>query len=507
MAFHSYEFIFGALPACYIGFVLAHRFGGWPTAFAFLAVASVAFYAQWAVSLAAVLMASVVANYLAGELIMRLVGKARRFAGPVLVAALVGNIAALGYFKYTNFFIDIANQVTGAAAPHVSLLVPIGVSFFTFIQIGYLIEAYNGQVESPGFVRYVLFATFLPCVTAGPLVLQREMFDQMKNRTDAALDAMRLATGGTLFAFGLFKKVVLADSIAPFADAVFDGAAVGQAVAPLAAWIGSTCYALQLYFDFSGYSDMALGLGYIFGLKLPLNFDSPLKATSISEFWRRWHMTMTRFFTTYVYTPLAMRGIRRATSNHYGVGARFIATAGFPVLVTFFVAGIWHGAGWTFVVYGLIHGVALAINLAWRQFRMPHLPSLVGWTLTMAVVVSGLVVFRSKELTTAFDLLANMWTFGLLGEPAGTAAKVAVDLRTAGAMIFVLGSIVLLMPNSQQILHDYWPSIDPRPDMAPVEAGLVVWKPTSMRSITIASVAVVAIASIGSTSTFLYYQF
>ena len=506
MVFHSYAFIFGALPACYLGFLLAHRLGGWQAAFAFLAVASVAFYAQWAVTLAAVLMASVIANYLAGEMIMRL-SNTPRAAGVALIAAISANIGALGYFKYTNFFIEIANQVAGSSIPHVFLLVPIGVSFFTFIQIGYLIEAYNGQVEGPGFVRYVLFATFLPCVTAGPLVLQREMFDQMKNRTDRAFDATRLATGGTLFAIGLFKKVVLADAIAPFATTVFDGVAAGHGIAPVTAWVGSICYALQLYFDFSGYSDMAIGLGCIFGLMLPLNFYSPFKATSIAEFWRRWHMTMTRFFTTYVYTPLAMRGMRGAMARGHGPGARFFVTAGLPVMATFFVAGIWHGAGWTFVVYGLIHGTAIAINLAWREMGLPKIPTVLAWGLTMAVVVSGLVVFRAANLSTAGTLLASMWSMGLIALPPTEAALLAIDMKTAGSMIVVLGSIVLLMPNSQQILHTYWPSIDSKPESAGAQAGLVVWKPTLARSISIAAVAVVALASIGSTTTFLYYQF
>lgn len=506
MAFHSYEFIFGVLPACYLGFLLAHRIGGWQSAIAFLSVASVVFYAQWALALAAVLMASVVANYVAGECIMRLSSRARRSAGIVLGTAISANICALGYFKYTNFFIDIANQVAGAGVSHVNLLVPIGVSFYTFIQIGYLIEAYNGQVERPGFVRYVLFATFLPCVTAGPLVLQQEMFDQMKDRTDRAFDAVRLATGGTLFAFGLFKKVVLADSIAPFANTVFDGVAAGQSISTLTAWVGSTCYALQLYFDFSGYSDMAIGLGCIFGLKLPLNFDSPFKATSISEFWRCWHMTMTRFFTTYVYTPLAMHGMRTAMARGYGPAARFLMTAGCPVVVTFVIAGIWHGAGWTFIVYGAFHGIAIAVNLAWRELGLLKIPSVMAWGLTMAVVVSGLVIFRSADMGTAGQLLASMWSMGLMAQPSAE-ALLDIDIKTAGSLIVVLGSIVLLMPNSQQILHTYWPSINPKPDTASRRAGLVVWKPTVVRSFGIAAVAVVALTSIGSTTTFLYYKF
>jgi alginate O-acetyltransferase complex protein AlgI len=507
MLFHSYAFVFGVLPACYLGFLLAHRVGGWQVAYTFLAVASVALYAQWGVLLAALLMSSVVANYLAGEAILALRDSRRREAGWVLFGAIAANVILLAQCKYTNFFIDIANQLANSGISHINLIVPIGVSFFTFVQIAYLIEAYNGNVAAPGFTRYVLLVTFIPCVTAGPIVGQREIFDQMKDRKRRALDPIALASGGTLFAIGLFKKVVLADSIAPFADSIFNGAAAGLAVDPLTAWIGALCYALQLYFDFSGYSDMAVGIGCIFGLKLPLNFNSPFKTSSISDFWRSWHMTMTRFFTTYIYTPLAVRGMRRSLTHSYSTPRRFMATAGTPAIVTFLVAGVWHGAGWTFVVYGLIHGVAIAVNLGWRQFAKIELPWTLGWLLTMSVVVSGLVVFRSPDLMTCAHILSAMWTGGMANTSPMAPEALTVDLRTAAAMIMVLGSIVLLMPNSQQILHANWPSSDSQPESTSVEAGLIVWQPTMLRSVSIALLSIVAIASIGSTTSFLYYSF
>lgn len=506
MAFHSYAFILGVLPVIYAAFLLAYRFGGWPAAFNLLAVASLAFYGQFGLGLLAILLASVSANYAAGAIIGGLTSN-RRLAGAVLVGAVVANLAALGYLKYANFLVDIANQLTQAGVPHVQLIVPIGVSFFTFVQIGYLVEAYNGQVERVPFTRYVLFSTFFPAVTAGPLVLQREMLGQLGNRSDNAFDAYRLSAGLTLFAIGLFKKVVLADSIAPIANAVFDGTASGMIVATLDAWLGSTAYALQLYFDFSGYSDMAIGLGLIFGIRLPLNFDSPLKATSISDFWRRWHMTMTRFFTTYVFTPLAMRGMRHALGRGKGAHGRLIHASLIPVVVTFLVAGVWHGAGWTFIVYGLIHGVALAINQAWRELRLPEVPSLLGWFMTMAVVVSGLVVFRAPDLATAGTLLSSMWLGGMFLLPDAAAVTVQVDARLAISLITLLGSIVLLMPNSQQMMHRAWPSSDAPCPRAPREAGLLAWGPNAGSSLAAAAIGTVALASIGASSTFLYYQF
>lgn len=506
MAFHSFSFILGALPVMLAGFLIAYRIGGWTTAFRYLAVASLAFYAQFGLGLLLVLATSVAGNYAVGELI-RVIHERRRLAATVLIAAIAANLFALGYFKYSNFLIDIANSMFGSEYSHAKLLLPIGISFYTFIQIGYLIEVFGGQTSRPGFANYVLFSTFFPCVTAGPLVLQGEIFQQMKDRTDTAFDAQRIAVGVTLFSIGLFKKVVLADSIAPFANTLFDGVDAGQVVTSGTAWIGAVCYALQLYFDFSGYSDMAIGLGCMFGLRLPLNFASPFKATSISEFWRRWHITMSRFFTNYIYTPMAMTGMRWALTRRQPMLVRTLVAGALPALVTFVVAGIWHGAGWTFVVYGVIHGAAIAINLIWRDVGPFRMPPMFGWLLTMSVVVSGLVVFRAPNLDTATTILAAMWTVNAL-EPASVGSVlVTLDVRMALALIVLLGSIVLLMPNSQQILHRYWASSDPQPADAAFEAGLLVWKPTLGTAMATAIVSVTAIASIGATSTFLYYQF
>ncbi len=505
MVFHSFEFILIFLPLTYAGFVASHRLAGWTGAFRFLVVASLVFYAQWSIALVGLLVASLVFNYSIGNRIIA-ASASPKTARLLLLGGIAGNLVALGYFKYSNFLIDILNAMSGAGLDHIRLLLPVGISFFTFVQIGYLVEAYNGRVVRPGFDRYALFGAFFPCVTAGPLVLQREMLDQMQDRRDDAFDSQRLAVGVTMFGIGLFKKVFLADSIAPFANTVFDGAAAGEALTAGVAWLGAVAYALQLYFDFSGYSDMALGLGIMFGLRLPLNFDSPFKATSISDFWRRWHMTMTRFFTTYIFTPLAIHGMRKAGAKSAGPLERFLLTGAVPALVTFLVAGIWHGAGWSFMVYGLIHGFAIAIHIGWREARLPMPPAVVGWFLTMAVVVSGLVVFRAPELATSMRILLEMWTFGLVLEPSAATA-IAIDQRMALATIVLLGAIVLLMPNSQQILHRGWVSSDQMPVNAVRDAGLVAWRPSIAVSVGLAATLSIAIASIGDGSTFVYYQF
>ena len=508
MIFNSLEFVAIFLPLAYLGFLLAHRVGGRETLPTYVAIVSVVFYAQFSTTLAMILCGSIMFNYLASSAIIA--ARSREGGGGalgILVGSIVANVVALGYFKYTGFLLEVAGDMTGMGMPHVDIILPVGISFYTFVQIGFLVDAYGGQIEKrPTLARYAVFAAFFPAVTAGPLVLSREMLSQMD--TWKAFEPRRLGVGCAIFAAGLFKKVVLADAIAPFANTAFDGVASGMAIEATVAWLGSVAYALQLYFDFSGYSDMAIGLGLIFGLRLPLNFNSPFKATSISEFWRRWHMTMTRFFTTYLYTPLAVRGMRRVMGKSKDAPAsrfeRFVLTAGGPVLFTFLIAGIWHGAGWTFVVYGLIHGVALAINHAWREFKMAPVGDVTGWALTMGVVVSGLVVFRAPDMATAITIWTQMWTFGLVDLGAETAA-VTMNMQSAAAFIVVLGAMVMLMPNTQQLTgSDRVTSDETATDALP---STLRWRPSTAWAVTAAVVLVLGIGKIGANSSFLYYQF
>jgi alginate O-acetyltransferase complex protein AlgI len=501
MNFTSYQFILGFLPLAFLGFVLANRYGGAKMAINFLAVASLVFYGLFSLPLLFVLLGSLVFNFAAGNIIACLTAQPK-VARNLMIGAVVANLGLLGYLKYTNFLIDVANQVAGTGFEHQNLIVPIGVSFFTFVQIGYLLDAYNGQLLKHDFGRYIVFSAFFPCVTAGPLVLQREMMEQLGQERIDAVDVRRILIGLTMFGMGLFKKVMLADSIAPYADVVFNGAHAGATVDFAAAWIGSTCYALQLYFDFSGYSDMAIGVATIFAIRLPLNFDSPFKATNISDFWRRWHMTMTRFFTTYVYSSLAMNGMRKSARLQLGARGRFLLVAALPSIATFLVAGMWHGAGWTFVLYGLMHGFAIAAYLGWREFSPVMLPSPMAWMLTMVTVVSGLVMFRAPDVSTALSILGHMWGLG------GTGTEIiALDAARAMSMIVLLGAITLLLPNTQQILHHDWPVIDTKPETAEMEAGLVSWRPSISAALVSACIFTVAITSIGSTTGFLYYKF
>lgn len=506
MGFNSFQFILMFLPACYVGFILVHKVLGWNGVYAYLALASLAFYGFFAPVLAVILTVSVIFNYLAGTAI-RLRRQQDKSAGALAALAIAANLFALGYFKYTNFFIDIVNQLSGTGISHLDIIVPVGVSFFTFTQIGFLIEALNGQTQRVGLGKYALFATFFPCVTAGPLLIQRDMFAQMHNRSDNAFNMTALSVGLTMFGIGLFKKVILADSIAPYANLAFDGVALGAAIAPMQAWIGSLCYTLQLYFDFSGYSDMAVGLGFIFGMRLPLNFNSPFKASSISDFWRRWHMTMTRFFTTYLYTPFAMKNTRKAMKAGYSPARRWLSAAAMPIFFTFVIAGIWHGAGYTFFVYGLLHGLALAIDSGWKHFKLPSPGRVLGWAMTMSVVVSGLVIFRAPTLEVATVMLSSMW--GITALAGGFAGNdfISVDVFSAVALIAALGVIVLCAPNSQQILRATWISTDPQPDEEAFHSHIVRWRPNAAWAVAAAVLFVLSFTSLGGDTGFLYYSF
>jgi alginate O-acetyltransferase complex protein AlgI len=502
MSFTSLQFIFIFLPVAYLAFVAANRIGGSQMAISVLAIASLFFYALFGVQLLLVLLASLVFNFVVGNVITCL--KEHPHVGRnLLLGAIAVNLGLLGYLKYTNFLVDVVNQIANSGYAHIDIAVPLGVSFFTFVQIGYLIDSYNGQLMKHDFIRYIVFSAFFPVVTAGPLVMQREMMEQLGSSSIRAFDPKRVTIGLTMFAIGLFKKVVLADSIAPFADGVFGGAYSGMSLDAATAWIGALCYSLQLYFDFSGYSDMAIGLATIFAIKLPLNFDSPYKATNISDFWRRWHMTMTRFFTAYIYSGLAMWGMRKGMGLRLGRRGRFLLVAALPSIITFLVAGVWHGSGWTYVLYGLMHGLAIATYLGWREFSSVELPSPVAWFLTMATVVSCLVIFRSPDVPTALALLGQMWGVGT----TFSTNAVVIDSAQALSMIIVMGAITLLLPNTQQILHHEWPVVDSKPEDTATAAGLLAWRPSFRVAFITACIFTVGITSIGSSSGFLYYKF
>ena len=503
MSFTSLNFILIFLPLTFLGFGITQRLLGANMALNFLALVSLGFYGLWGYQLLVILLFSLAFNFTIGNILPSLAGN-RQLAKNLLSGAIAANLLVLGYLKYTNFFVDVASQVSGIGYMHFEIVAPIGVSFFTFVQIGFLIDGFNGQLVRHDFARYIIFAAFFPTVTAGPLVMQREMMEQLGDSQLDAFDLRRVMIGVTMFAMGLFKKIVMADAIAPFADAVFNGVHGGLALNTPTAWVGALSYCLQLYFDFSGYSDMAIGLGTIFGIKLPLNFDSPFKATNISDFWRRWHMTMTRFFTAYIYSGLAMTGMRKAMSSRSSRFGKFFLSAAVPSFVTFLCAGVWHGSGWTYVVYGAMHGTAIAVFLCWREYSNFKFAAPLAWALTMVTVVCGLVLFRSADLTTAFLMLSHM--FGL-GSFDVASVPITIDIEQALSMVVIFSAVTLLLPNTQQILHHEWPVVDTKPSDVALNAGLLAWRPSFAAAFITAGIFTIGITSISATSGFLYYKF
>ncbi len=502
MLFHSHEFIFAFLPISICIYAIVERLAGRKKALLSLLILSVIYYAFWNFIFVLLLVTSIGFNYVIGRLICRIDNL--RISGLILVFGIMMNLAYLSYFKYLNFFIDNLNSWFTLSIQPTSSLFPIGISFYTFIQIGYLIDSCNKTVHSESFTNFFIFSSFFPYVTAGPLVLQKEIFAQLDHNNHLFSES-RLVVGLTFFSMGLFKKVLFADQIGVFADSLFNGAATELYISPLMGWLGIASYSLQLYFDFSGYSDMALGLGYIFGIKLPLNFNSPFKATNIINFWQRWHMTMTRFFSKYIYSLMAVSMTRYCITNHYSRVLQFLLAIAFPIILTFTVAGIWHGAGWTFVIFGAIHGLALAGNYAWREAKLPQLPKIVCWLMTFFIVLISFVFFRAPNVKIAIDILLPMLG---LGEYSNHAGATPLNFGITDSMIWIgfLLAIVLLFPNTQEVMQNFWISSD-SPKNKSISKFNLIWKPSVAWIVVSAGVLIISILSISGDTEFLYYQF
>lgn len=394
MHFNSYEFIFVFLPIVWLGWRALLGFGAQRLCIVWLTVASLVFYGYWNWHYLPLLIASLVVNYILGSLLAR---GASRGRGLFLALGLTWNIGLLAYFKYFNFFLDTANALIGTDWPIESIVLPLGISFFTFQKIAFLVDAWRGKIRDVRLIDFALFVLFFPQLIAGPIVHHDEFIPQLKDFSASKFNTRHLLVGGCLFAMGLFEKSVVADTLAPLADSAFGLASNGTRLRLFEAWTGVAAYSLQLFYDFAGYSHMALGLALLFGLRLPVNFLSPYRARSVIEFWRRWHITLSSFLRHYVYIPLG--------GNRHGFTRQMLA-----LLFTMTLAGLWHGAGWTFVLWGLAHGVALLINHLWRRWRnvgrTPPPSSGWAWALTLFTVAAGWVLFRASNLPTV----------GLLGQ-------------------------------------------------------------------------------------------
>ncbi len=487
MPFNSYEFVFAFLPAAVAGYWLLVRFAGRTFAIGWLLLASIVFYARANLASLAIIVPSILLDYVTASMLLRLDPSRERLRNLLFASGVLANIAALCYFKYRNFFLETANAVLATHFGFTEILLPLGLSFLTFQKIAFLADVHSGQVKSVRCVDFLLFALFFPRTIAGPIVRYAEILPQLEHPAARALPG-HLAVGVCLFSIGLFKKAVIADSIAQFVPAGFEPPADASGpVGLLTAWTSVLAYTFQLYFDFSGYSDMALGVARMAGVQLPMNFNSPFRATSIIEFWGRWHITLTRFLTAYVYTPLVLRRTRLRLAKGKPVlrGKRStlpaIATlVGLPTLITMVISGFWHGAGWQFIAWGALHGIYLAVNQGWRMLRPRFWPEQasydrvmkpVGLALTFGAVVVGLVFFRAASLQSAWSVLRSMsGAHGILSADVRVLQHVGVELPwhlfalfqplTPLLWIGALFLAVQLLPNSLEILRRFQPALD-----------------------------------------------
>lgn len=400
MLFSSHEFIFVFLPLALVAFHAARvRFGG-RAALGVVAAASLVFYGWWNPPYLWLLGGSMAVNFGFGRWL------AKRPCSRTLALAVAMNLAVLGYFKYRNFFLENVFALTGESWHLEPIFIPLAISFFTFQQIALLIDVRDGKASVRDPVDFAAFVALFPQLIAGPIVLFREIggqFEALKAGTGRGL--AELGPGVIIFTFGLCKKVVLADSIGPYADTAFGAV---ERLTFFEAWVAALAYSLQLYFDFSGYSDMAVGLGLMLGLALPINFSTPFRATSMIEFWKRWHITMTRFFMLYLYAPVALALARWSMNRGWDRTRVFGASVAVPIAVTFLLSGLWHGAAWTYVAFGAVNAAGLIANHAWREAKFPRLPIGVGWLLTMLTVIVSFVYFRAGSLADAHTMLRLM---------------------------------------------------------------------------------------------------
>ncbi len=514
MLFNSYAFLLGFLPLALIGFFLFGRLGkvwgaGW------LAACSLFFYGWWDDRYLWLLLASICANFLAGGKIASHAGQAR--GRWWLTGAVAVNLGLLGYFKYADFFLSSANAALGTHWPVLGIILPIGISFFTFTQIAFLADAYAGKVQEYRFTYYVLFVSYFPHLIAGPVLHHKEMMPQFDEDKNYRPRAANFAVGLAIFTIGLAKKVLIADNLAAYVGPSF--APHGEAQSLFLAWGGALAYTFQLYFDFSGYSDMAIGLSRLFGVKLPLNFDSPYKSRNIAEFWRRWHMTLSRFLRDYLYIPLG--------GNRRGVVRRR-----FNLMTTMVLGGLWHGAGWNFVIWGAMHGAFLVIHQAWQGLceRIPlRLPAWVGASLGLATtfvcVVFAWVYFRAPDLATAHRLIAGM--LGLhgteipqaimdkLGPAQSWLHRIGIGTFLGGGSTFIgtwcwvlaAGSLALLAPNTQEIMGRFEPALPGAGHREPRTDSRLSWRPTRRSAILLGLLFGFGLLALSRPTEFLYFQF
>jgi alginate O-acetyltransferase complex protein AlgI len=519
MLFNSYIFMLVFLPITLGVYFFLGRRAHYNAAMGWLVLASLTFYGWWNPVYLWLIAASMLFNYWTGVGLSRVAGRSPTITRPraLLWVGVAVNLALLSYYKYANFFIENVTSLLDTDYTLATIVLPLGISFFTFTQIAYLVDAYRGEAREYNFIHYTLFVTYFPHLIAGPVLHHKEMMPQFAKREIFIFNRDLFGAGVTYFIFGLFKKVVLADTVAAYGSPIFALAQTSNSLTAADAWSGALAYTFQIYFDFSGYSDMAVGLAMMTGIRLPLNFDSPYKATNIIDFWRRWHMTLSRFLREYLY--IALGGNRQGTAQRYA-----------NLLLTMLLGGLWHGAGWTFVIWGALHGIYLIANHGWqtvrRSFGIDHLrySALLQWParlLTFISVVIGWVFFRASDWQSAATILSAMFSFEGWAFSADY-AHLIVESRLGrwwvlsgltvnpellvSSVLCVLYTICVGWPNTQQIMWRVYRRLDVLlPELR--VPSVLQWQPTPVWSLLVAAAAVWSLLGLTNVSEFLYFQF
>jgi alginate O-acetyltransferase complex protein AlgI len=478
MLFNSYAFIFLFLPIVLLGYSLLGRLNSLAPV-TWLALASLIFYSVSNWQFVLLLLASVAFNYVIGLL---LISKRPRAVprSAVLTIGVAGDLLVLGTFKYAGFLAANLNSMFSAGFI-VNILLPVGISFYTFTQIAFLVDAYRGNIARYALPHYALFVTYFPHLIAGPILHHKDMIPQFERAAGKRPDPHLILCGLIIFAIGLFKKTCLADGIQPLVSLAFGP----NAPSFDQAWIGALAYTFQLYFDFSGYSDMAIGISLMFGIFLPLNFNSPYKATSIIDFWRRWHMTLSQFLRDYLYIPLG--------GNRHGATLRYV-----NLMITMLLGGLWHGAAWTFVAWGALHGGYLCINHVWKHYgpavapRFARLADIAAFILTFLSVVVAWVLFRAESLSSAIYVLSRM------ADP--TQIVFGRGEMAYAVFIMIYAGIAWSAPNTQTIMgYDH--------KNRTVGEALRVWQKRTVLLYATAAVLAFGILGIQQHSEFIYFRF
>lgn len=507
MLFNSYIYLLLFLPLSVLGYTLFRQRSS-ESSLLWLNLCSFFFYGWWNPAYLPLLLGSVTVNFYLGKQL-----SACKDTPPAkywLAAGIVLNLCLLGYFKYTDFALANLNILLGTEFHPSGIILPLAISFFTFNQIAFLVDASEGIAEEYRFNHYCLFVTFFPHLLAGPIVHHRELIPQFSQANKAHDQYQLWAIAITVISFGLFKKVIMADSMGFYADQVFNGATAGANMNTTDAWIGTLAFTLQMYFDFSAYCDIAYGSALLFGIQLPQNFLSPYKSASIIEFWKHWHMTLTRFITSYVYTPL-LRNTQGGITFKKAMVMTFISM----VLV-----GLWHGAGWNYIFFGALHGLMLVINHLWRSLSFyKKTAAITGYhtvsiILTFVLVMLSLVLARVDSLSTAFVLYQHLFSFHEwqwthnLHQPviSDLARQFSIEMNPMGKilplLILMLGWI-FLMPNLQQVMKNQPYAIN----HIPQPSTRLVWQPNyRWATLTVLALAA-ALMGTHETGNFIYFQF